>query len=71
MSGTEERGQLAAEGFVNAFEAEAEALGTTLDARRVLAALSGPVRPAMVEAVRRLWGRFVEALQPALHVEDA
>jgi len=39
---------------VTAFEAEAEALGTTLDARRVLAALSGPVRPAMVEAVRRL-----------------
>ena len=43
---------------------EAEALGTTLDARRVLAALSGPVRPAMVEAVRRLDAAGPGADQP-------
>lgn len=49
-----ERGELDADGFIEAFEAEAEALGTTLDARRVLSSLSGAVRPAMVEAVRRL-----------------
>jgi len=49
-----ERGELDPDGFIPAFEAEAWALGVTLDARRVLAALSGAVRPAMVEAVRRL-----------------
>lgn len=49
-----ERGELDPDGFVTAFEAEAAALGTTLDARRVLAALSPRVRPEMVEAVRTL-----------------
>ncbi len=49
-----ERGQLDADGFIQAFEAEARALGVSIDARRVLASLSGAVRPAMVEAVRRL-----------------
>ncbi len=49
-----ERNELDVEGFVGAFEAEALAAGHRVDARRVLAALSGEIRPEMVEAVRRL-----------------
>jgi putative hydrolase of the HAD superfamily len=49
-----ERNELDVAGFSAAFEAEAAALGHRLDASRVLAALRGEVRPAMVEAIRRL-----------------
>ena len=49
-----ERNELDVAGFSAAFEAEAAALGHRLDAARVLAALRGEVRPAMVEAIRRL-----------------
>jgi putative hydrolase of the HAD superfamily len=49
-----ERNELDVPGFSAAFEAEAAALGHRLDAARVLAALRGEVRPAMVEAIRRL-----------------
>ena len=49
-----ERNELDVAGFSAAFEAEAAALGHQLDAGRVLAALRGEVRPAMVEAIRRL-----------------
>ena len=49
-----ERNELDVAGFSTAFEAEAAALGHRLDAGRVLAALRGEVRPAMVEAIRRL-----------------
>ena len=49
-----ERNELDVEGFAEAFEAEAEAVGYRLDARRVLEGLRGAVRPAMVEALRRL-----------------
>ncbi|MGY1635565.1 HAD-IA family hydrolase [Geodermatophilus sp. SYSU D00742] len=49
-----ERNELDAAGFIDAFEAEALAAGHRLDARRVLAALAGEVRPEMVRAVRRL-----------------
>ncbi len=49
-----ERNELDVEGFVEAFEAEAQAYGYELDARRVLEGLRGAVRPEMVEAVRRL-----------------
>jgi putative hydrolase of the HAD superfamily len=49
-----ERTELDAAGFSAAFEAEALAAGHRVDAARVLAALSGEVRPAMVAAVRRL-----------------
>jgi putative hydrolase of the HAD superfamily len=49
-----ERNELDAAGFVDAFEAEALAAGHRLDARRVLAALAGEVRPVMVAAVARL-----------------
>jgi putative hydrolase of the HAD superfamily len=49
-----ERGELDESGFRAAFEAEAAALGHRVDAGRVLAALRGELRPAMVGAVRRL-----------------
>ncbi|MGY1752085.1 HAD-IA family hydrolase [Blastococcus sp. SYSU D01042] len=49
-----ERNELDVAGFSAAFEAEAAALGHRLDAGRVLEALRGEVRPAMVEAIRRL-----------------
>ncbi|MCZ2858405.1 HAD family hydrolase [Blastococcus sp. VKM Ac-2987] len=49
-----ERNELDVAGFSAAFEAEAAALGHRIDASRVLAALQGELRPAMVYAVRRL-----------------
>ena len=49
-----ERNELDVAGFSAAFEAEAAARGHRIDAARVLAALRGEVRPAMVAAVRRL-----------------
>lgn len=49
-----ERNELDVAGFATAFEAEAAALGHRLDASRVLEALRGEVRPAMVTAIRRL-----------------
>jgi len=39
--------------FCRLFEAEAAALGFIVDAQRVLGALQGEIRPAMVEAIRR------------------
>ncbi|WP_409331206.1 HAD-IA family hydrolase [Trujillonella humicola] len=49
-----ERGELDTEAFVDTFEAEALAAGHRVDARRVLAALAGELRPAMVAAVTAL-----------------
>ncbi|HEX2075775.1 MAG TPA: HAD-IA family hydrolase [Geodermatophilus sp.] len=49
-----ERSELDAAGFIDAFEAEALSAGHHLDARRVLEALAGDLRPQMVSAVRRL-----------------
>ena len=49
-----ERGELDTAGFCDAFEAEALAAGHRLDARRVLAALAGELRPAMLAAVATL-----------------
>ena len=49
-----ERNELDVAGFSAAFEAEALAAGHRLDAARVLEALRGELRPAMVAAVRRL-----------------
>jgi putative hydrolase of the HAD superfamily len=49
-----ERSELDVEGFCAAFEAEAAAAGHRVDARRVLAALAGELRPSMVAAVRSL-----------------
>jgi putative hydrolase of the HAD superfamily len=53
-----ERNELDVLGFADAFEAEARALGGELDGRRVVALLSGDLRPEMVEALHRLRGRF-------------
>ena len=49
-----ERNELDAAGFSAAFEAEALARGHRVEAARVLEALRGELRPAMVAAVRRL-----------------
>ncbi|WP_369141256.1 HAD-IA family hydrolase [Modestobacter versicolor] len=49
-----ERRELDEAGFRTAFEAEAAAAGHTVDAGRVLAALHGDLRPAVVTAVHRL-----------------
>jgi putative hydrolase of the HAD superfamily len=49
-----ERGELDVAGFTAAFEAEALAAGHRVQAARVLEALRGELRPAMVAAVRRL-----------------
>jgi putative hydrolase of the HAD superfamily len=50
-----ERGELDVDGFTTVFEDEARAAGHTVDAARVLDALHHPaLRPAMVDAVRRL-----------------
>jgi putative hydrolase of the HAD superfamily len=50
-----ERGELDADGFTEAFGAEALAAGHQVDVARVLTALDAPaLRPAVVDAVRRL-----------------
>jgi putative hydrolase of the HAD superfamily len=49
-----ERRELDEAGFRGVFEAAAAAAGFTVDAGRVLAALQGDLRPAMVAAVQRL-----------------
>jgi len=49
-----ERSELDRDGFVEVFEAEARAAGHEVDATKVLDALHGSVRPAMVAAVRAL-----------------
>ena len=49
-----ERNELDVAGFSAAFEAEALTAGHRVDAARVLEALRGDLRPAMVGAVRRL-----------------
>jgi putative hydrolase of the HAD superfamily len=49
-----ERNELDVAGFSAAFESEARARGHRVEAARVLEALRGELRPAMVAAVRRL-----------------
>jgi putative hydrolase of the HAD superfamily len=53
-----ERSELDVEGFGDAFARESAALGHEVDGREVLALLSGDLRPAMVDAVRRCRERF-------------
>jgi putative hydrolase of the HAD superfamily len=48
-----ERSEVPPEDFVRLFEAEALAYGYRLDGWRILQALSGDIRPQMVEALRR------------------
>jgi putative hydrolase of the HAD superfamily len=57
-----ERGELDLEGFAELFEAEARAAGGRIDARAVIGILSGEIRPAMVEAIRRCHQQFKTGL---------
>ncbi len=57
-----ERNDVGIEEFFDLFEAEAAALGHALDARELLGTLSGALRPAMVEAVRRCADRIPTGL---------
>lgn len=51
-----ERSEVAIEEFCELYEAEAAAAGHPLDARAVLACLSGDIRPEMVAALRAIKG---------------
>lgn len=57
-----ERGDVSLDEFVDLFSGEAAALGHQVDGRAVLGLLSGDVRPAMVEAVRRCADRMITGL---------
>jgi len=57
-----ERNEVGFDEFCDLFEAEAAAAGGGLDARELMASLSGTMRPEMVEAVRRCADRFSTAL---------
>jgi putative hydrolase of the HAD superfamily len=57
-----ERGDITFDEFCDRFEREARQAGGELDARQVMALLSGEVRPAMVEALRRCRERLKTAL---------
>ena len=52
-----ERSEISRDQFVLAFEAEAQAAGYALSGRRVLDSISGEIRPAMVEALKRVRAR--------------
>jgi putative hydrolase of the HAD superfamily len=49
-----ERGEVDADGFADAFRAEAAAHGVSIDPYAILGLLVGEPRPVMVEAIRRL-----------------
>jgi putative hydrolase of the HAD superfamily len=53
-----ERGALSFDEFVAAFGDETAAAGARVDAREIFGALTGQVRPAMVEALRRVHQRW-------------
>lgn len=57
-----ERNELGFDDFCEAFEAEAAAAGATVDTRALFGALTGELRPEMVEAVRRCSDRFKTGL---------
>jgi putative hydrolase of the HAD superfamily len=56
-----ERGEVDFSRFCTLFEAEAAALGHSLDAQAVMASIRGEARPEMVEAVRFCRGRYKTA----------
>ena len=56
-----ERAEISREEFASLFEAEARAAGGELSGWRILEALHGAVRPEMVQALRRVHGRFKTA----------
>lgn len=53
-----ERSEVSLDGFVALFEQEARDLGHRLDGWKILQALSGDIRPQMVEALRRCKAAF-------------
>lgn len=57
-----ERGEIGTTEFVALFESEATALGHELSGDEVLDCLRGEVRPEMIEAIRRLRGRYAIGL---------
>ena len=57
-----ERGDVSLDQFCDLFEQEARDAGGVLDARAILAALVGEIRPAMIESVRRCKVHFRTAL---------
>jgi putative hydrolase of the HAD superfamily len=57
-----ERGEVDVDQFVAEFESEAHELGHRVDGTEVLGCLSGEVRPAMVEAVRKCQQKIGTAL---------
>ena len=59
-----ERSEVDLQGFAELYEAEAAEAGHRIDAGAVLALLSGEVRPAMVQALRRI--RAAELTQACL-----
>jgi putative hydrolase of the HAD superfamily len=56
-----ERNACTLDEFCAAFEAEARAMGGELSGQEVLALLAGDLRPEMVEALRRVRGRYKTA----------
>jgi putative hydrolase of the HAD superfamily len=65
-----ERSEVDLAGFADLFEAEARAAGHTVDGRVVLGLLSGQLRPAMVEALRRCHHRLKTAMLTNNFVPD-
>jgi putative hydrolase of the HAD superfamily len=65
-----ERNEVDLAGFADLFEAEARAAGHTVDGRVVLGLLSGQLRPAMVEALRRCQQRLKTAMLTNNFVPD-
>ncbi|HSS08649.1 MAG TPA: HAD-IA family hydrolase [Acidimicrobiales bacterium] len=57
-----ERGDISFDDFCDRFESEARDAGGRVDARQVMALLSGEVRPEMVEALRRCHERLKTGL---------
>lgn len=53
-----ERSEVSLQGFVDLFEEEARLLGHRVDGWKILQALSGDIRPQMVEALRRCKSTF-------------
>jgi putative hydrolase of the HAD superfamily len=56
-----ERGEIDRDEFFARFEAEARALGHTVDARALFALMTVAVRPAMIDLLKRLRGRYILA----------
>jgi putative hydrolase of the HAD superfamily len=65
-----ERGDISVDEFCVRFESEGRAAGGDVDARALMAALAGEIRPAMLEALRRCHERLKTALLTNNFVTD-